>query len=53
MVNGLGANDSIVAKDSDLSPVGALVVVLRETTKVDKLTLRANLSESSAVVLAN
>ena len=35
VVDSLGADDSIVTKNSDLSPVGALIVVLRETAKVD------------------
>jgi hypothetical protein len=35
MVDGFGADDSIVTEDSDLSPVGANGIVLRQTTKVD------------------
>jgi hypothetical protein len=53
MVDGFGADDSIVTEDSDLSPVGANGIVLRKTTKVDQLALGADFCERSAVVLAN
>jgi hypothetical protein len=53
MVDGFRTDDSIVTEDSDLSPVGANGVVLRKTTKVNHLALRADLRERSAIVLAN
>jgi len=53
MVDGLRTDDSIVTENSDLSPVGANGIVLRKTTKVDQLTLRADLSKCSAIILAN
>jgi hypothetical protein len=53
MVDGFGADDSMVTEDSDLSPVGANGIVLRKTTKVDQLALGADFCERSAVVLAN
>jgi hypothetical protein len=51
MVDGFGTDDSIVTEDSDLPPVGTNGVVLRKTTKVDHLALRADLGERCAVVL--
>lgn len=53
VVDSLGADDSIVTKDSDFSPVGSFRVVLWKTTQVHQLALGADLSEGSAVVLAN
>ena len=53
MVDGLGTDDSIVTEDSDLPPVGADWVVLRKATKVDHLAFRTNLSERSAIILAD
>ena len=53
IVDGFRTDDSIVTEDSDLSPVGPNGVILRKTTKVDHLALRADLRERSAIVLAN
>jgi hypothetical protein len=48
----LGSNDDIVLVRTDLSPLGRNRV-LRETSKVDKLTLLGDLGKSSSIVLTD
>ena len=52
-VDGLGANDGVVAKDSNFAPLRTDRVVLREATEVDKLAFAGDLCKRGAIVLAN
>lgn len=52
-VDGLRANDSIIAQNTDLAPSRADRVVLGKTTKVYELALARDFGKSSTVELAN
>lgn len=53
MIDSLGADDGIISKNSNFSPVGSNGIILRQSAEIDQLALGANFCKGRAVILTN